>query len=212
MTSSPAVSMAAAETGEALRAAIAEPSKPPFTRRQILVCLLGAAALVAYPFLFDNPFPRHVMIMIFLYALMAQSWNIMAGYCGQISLGHAIFFGIGAYSSTFLYITFGLPPWPGMNVGMELLVDTVEDVLSVPMDAVRRDRQVHYVWKSTPGAPVATRVRLGRNNLTHVVIQEGVEVGDRVYLSPPLDVEPPTFDQGTPNDQGTAGAPAEEGR
>ena len=118
MASSPAVSMAAAETAAALRAAIDEPSKPPFTRRQILACLLGAAALVAYPFVFDNPFPRHVMIMIFLYALMAQSWNIMAGYCGQISLGHAIFFGIGAYSSTFLYITFGLSPWLGMFVGM----------------------------------------------------------------------------------------------
>ncbi len=95
---------------------------------------------------------------------------------------------------------------PGMNASMEILVDTVEDVLSVPMQAIRRDRQTHYVWKSTPTAPVATRVRLGRNNLTHVEIQEGVEVGDMVYLSPPLDVEPPTFDQGP------AGLPTEEVR
>ena len=101
---------------------------------------------------------------------------------------------------------------PGMNASMEILVDTVEDVLSVPMEAVRRDRQTHYVWKSTPAAPVATRVSLGRNNLTHVEIQEGVEVGDMVYLSPPLDVEPPTFDRGTAGDQSPAGLPAEEVR
>ena len=44
------------------------------------------------------------MIMVFLYGMMAQSWNIMAGYCGQISLGHAVFFGIGAYSSAFLFV------------------------------------------------------------------------------------------------------------
>ena len=42
--------------------------------------------------------------------------------------------------------------------------------------------------------------------------EEGVEVGDMVYLSPPLDVDPPTFDQSTPNDQSPAGLPAEEGR
>ena len=44
-----------------------------------------------------------MMILILMYALMAQSWNVVAGLSGQISLGHAIFFGIGAYSSTVLF-------------------------------------------------------------------------------------------------------------
>ena len=72
-----------------------------------------------------SPFPsssrrrsrHHMMILIFLYALMAQSWNVMAGLSGQISLGHAIFFGIGAYSATVLFAKFGVTPWVGTGGG-----------------------------------------------------------------------------------------------
>ena len=60
------------------------------------------------------------MILILLYALMAQSWNVVAGLSGQISLGHAIFFGIGAYSSTVLFAKYGITPWVGLLVGMLL--------------------------------------------------------------------------------------------
>jgi branched-chain amino acid transport system permease protein len=56
------------------------------------------------------------MILILLYALMAQSWNVVAGLSGQISLGHAIFFGVGAYASTVLFIKYGLTPWIGLLV------------------------------------------------------------------------------------------------
>ena len=80
----------------------------------------AAAFLLAYPFLFKTPFSHHLMILILLYALMAQSWNVVAGLSGQISLGHAIFFGIGAYSSTVLFIKFGITPWIGLLVGMAI--------------------------------------------------------------------------------------------
>ena len=120
MPSPTAASLLAAVQDDALRSALDEPSSRPFTRRRIALSALGVAALIAYPFVFNSPFPHHVMIMIFLYALMAQSWNIMAGYCGQISLGHAMFFGIGAYSSAFLYVTYGVSPWLGMLVGIVL--------------------------------------------------------------------------------------------
>ena len=62
--------------------------------------LLGAA--LAFPLVFTLPYPRDVMIRIFLYAMLATAWNVLAGYCGQISLGHAVFFGTGAYTSTVL--------------------------------------------------------------------------------------------------------------
>ncbi len=78
------------------------------------------AALLAFPFVFTRPFPRHVMISIFLYAMLAQAWNILAGYCGQISLGHAVFFGIGAYTSTLLVRLAALSPWVGMLAGAAL--------------------------------------------------------------------------------------------
>ena len=80
----------------------------------------GAVLLLAFPFIFPSPFSHHVMILILLYALMAQSWNVVAGFSGQISLGHAIFFGIGAYSSTVLFAKYCITPWVGLLVGMLL--------------------------------------------------------------------------------------------
>jgi branched-chain amino acid transport system permease protein len=80
------------------------------------------AALLAFPLLVTKPYPRHVMISIFLYAMLAQAWNLLAGYCGQISLGHAVFFGAGAYTSTVLVIQAGLTPWLGMLAGVVLAV------------------------------------------------------------------------------------------
>lgn len=50
-------------------------------------------------------------------AYMALAWNVAAGYAGQFSLGHSLFYGIGAYASTMLYLTLGLTPWAGMFVG-----------------------------------------------------------------------------------------------
>ena len=102
----------------ALRDALAEPVFRPPTRAQLLAGALVAVAVLVYPLVFPQPYMQHLMIMIFIYALMAQGWNILAGYCGQISLGHAIYFGIGAYSAAFLYATYDITPWLGMLVGV----------------------------------------------------------------------------------------------
>ena len=119
-----------------LRAALDEPSRKPFSGRQKVLGCLAAAILFAYPFVFDGPFPQHVMIMIFLFALMAQSWNIMAGYCGQISLGHAVFFGIGAYSSGILFATYHVSPWLGMLVGIVMAM-AMALVIGIPTFRLR---------------------------------------------------------------------------
>jgi len=78
---------------------------------------LGALIFLAYPLIFTLPFPRHVMIMIFLYATLGLAWNMIGGYAGQISLGHALFFGIGAYTSTLMLMKLGVSPWVGMLAG-----------------------------------------------------------------------------------------------
>src|SRR5262245_50889713 len=98
-------------------------SEPLWPRPPLWSMALGvamAAFLLAYPFLFTTPFAHHLLILILLYALMAQSWNVVAGLSGQISLGHAIFFAIGAYSSTVLFVKYGITPWIGLLVGMAL--------------------------------------------------------------------------------------------
>ena len=103
-------------------------------RPRLWVMVLGAAGavlLLAFPFIFQTSFSHHTMILILMYALMAQSWNVVAGFSGQISLGHAIFFGIGAYSSTVLFAKYGITPWAGLLVGM--LISTLAAIaIGVP--------------------------------------------------------------------------------
>ncbi|MBK0401078.1 branched-chain amino acid ABC transporter permease [Limibaculum sp. M0105] len=58
----------------------------------------------------------HIFVLIFFFAFMSQAWNIIGGFAGQLSIGHAAFFGIGAYVSTICYVHLGLTPWLGMFV------------------------------------------------------------------------------------------------
>lgn len=62
----------------------------------------------------------NIFLLIFLFGYLAQAWNILGGFAGQLSLGHAAFFGIGAYTSTILFTEFGISPWIGMLAGMGL--------------------------------------------------------------------------------------------
>ncbi len=82
-----------------------------------LIVLLIIAGI--FPFL-SGRYLLSVGISILVMALLGQSWNLMSGYAGQFSFGHAAFFGIGAYASSILYMDYGLSPWLGMLVGMVL--------------------------------------------------------------------------------------------
>lgn len=72
------------------------------------------------PFLFNNPYTMSVLIFTLLYAYFALSWNIVGGIAGQLSLGHSVYAGIGAYTSTVLFLQYGLSPWIGMIIGAAL--------------------------------------------------------------------------------------------
>ena len=85
--------------------------------RATLLILLAAAAV--YPFL-SGRYMLSIGISVLLMALLGQSWNIMSGYAGQFSFGHAAFFGIGAYASSILYVDHAVSPWLGMLLGMAL--------------------------------------------------------------------------------------------
>src|SRR5204862_5473745 len=102
--------------------------RPLLTRAVLVALLLGA---LAFPAVFTLPFPRHIMIMIFLYGALATAWNIIAGYCGQISLGQAVFFGVGAYTSSLLFRDTGLTPWAGMIAGVAFAV-AVSQIVGYP--------------------------------------------------------------------------------
>jgi branched-chain amino acid transport system permease protein len=96
---------------------------------------LGFVALLALlplaPVVAANSFHMHVMILILLFASMSQAWNIIGGYCGQVSFGHSVFFGIGAYGAGMAVVTYGSTPWPGILIGM-IAATAVALVISYP--------------------------------------------------------------------------------
>jgi branched-chain amino acid transport system permease protein len=65
-------------------------------------------------------YAQHVMIVSLFYVMMAASWNLLAGYTGQVSFGHAAFAGIGAYTSGILAVKAGIDPWIGVALGTVL--------------------------------------------------------------------------------------------
>lgn len=85
-----------------------------------LVIPLAGLAVLAVPFIFSGAYAMSVIVLALFYAYLALSWNIIGGIGGQLSLGHAAYYGIGAYCSTVLFMQFGLTPWLGMLAGAGL--------------------------------------------------------------------------------------------
>ncbi len=82
-----------------------------------------------------------------------------------------------------------------MAANVTISVETVKDTLPVPLQAVFRDRSVNYVWKKSPAGPVATPVRVGRQNTERVALLDGVAGGDVLLLLAPAGVPEPKFEQ-----------------
>lgn len=83
---------------------------------------------------------------------------------------------------------------PGMNGTVEIEVGVLLNVVNVPLPALDRSGDQHFVWKVTPNGPAATPVTLGRNNLTHVEILSGVKPGERIHLTRPTGMRLPQPD------------------
>ena len=77
------------------------------------VCLAAALLLPA----FVDASHLNLAILVLMAAQLGVAWNIVGGYAGQVSLGHAAFYGLGAYTSTLLLIKFGVNPWIGTLAG-----------------------------------------------------------------------------------------------
>lgn len=77
--------------------------------------LVVVAALL--PFATSNPTHLNLAILVLMAAQLGVAWNLLGGYAGQVSLGHAAFYGIGAYASTMLLLNFGINPWLGTLLG-----------------------------------------------------------------------------------------------
>lgn len=100
-------------------------------RSLILIAVVAAVALVLGAVLEPRGYAVRVVCLILLAASLGQCWNIVGGLANQISLGHAAFFGVGAYTSTMLQINYGLSPWIGLPIGM-VLAALVGILISIP--------------------------------------------------------------------------------
>ena len=82
----------------------------------LAVAALAAIALVL-PLVVKSSFAIDIFIRILLFSFLGVAWNLMGGYAKQLSLGHAAYFGLGAYTSTLMQVNYGISPWIGMIAG-----------------------------------------------------------------------------------------------
>ncbi len=90
--------------------------------RRLIWPSVALALIIAYPLLFSTPFQQRLGALVLLYAIAASAWNIVGGYAGQVSVGHVVFFGCGAYASMVAYAHFALSPLVGIPAGIVIAV------------------------------------------------------------------------------------------
>ena len=102
-----------------------------FAALPLLIVAAVVAALFVFPWLVASPYLLHLMILLFLSVAMGESWNVIGGYCGQYSVGHAAYFGVGAYAALMLLQYKHIAPWWGVWVAIaaaliiSLLIGTI---------------------------------------------------------------------------------------
>jgi ABC-type branched-subunit amino acid transport system ATPase component/ABC-type branched-subunit amino acid transport system permease subunit len=86
--------------------------------RQYAAILLFAAAYLCAGWFVRNSYYQLMMTLVLIWATAGVSWNTLSGYSGMMSFGHAAFFGLGGYTMTILFVTFGITPWIGIPLGI----------------------------------------------------------------------------------------------
>lgn len=84
--------------------------------------LLLLAILAAMPLIGLSSYTLHLFILILMWSTVGMAWNLIAGYCGQVSFGHAAYFGVGAYTAGLLYLHLKLSPWWGIPLSVAVLL------------------------------------------------------------------------------------------
>jgi branched-chain amino acid transport system permease protein len=124
------------------------------------------ALLIILP-LVSSSFGQHVMILTFMFAMCGVAWNVMGGYAGMFSFGQVAFFGIGAYTSSFMVLTFHLSPWIGLVAG-GVLSSLLAALIGYPCSKLRG----HYF--AIASIAFAEIVRIVFNNWKMVGAAEGL--------------------------------------
>ncbi len=80
--------------------------------------LMVLMLLVLLPLAGLSTYAMHILILVIMWSVIGMAWNLLGGYCGQVSFGHAAFFGVGAYTSGILYQKLGISAWWGIPLSI----------------------------------------------------------------------------------------------
>lgn len=85
--------------------------------KKFVLTLVTLLVALSVPLFIKAPYQLHILILILIWATIGTAWNLLGGYAGQVSFGHAAFFGLGAYTAGLLYFHWGISSWWGMLLG-----------------------------------------------------------------------------------------------
>jgi branched-chain amino acid transport system permease protein len=128
--------------------------------------------LLAFPAFVESPYALHVMILLFLAVIQGESWNVLGGYTGQYSVGHAAYFGVGAYTTIMLLQFEHVPPWWGVWIAVLLSVVVAVIIGSITF----RLRGPYFVLASIAVAEIFRLVALNWKSVTNGA--EGILTSD----------------------------------
>ena len=118
--------------------------------RQYLAIFAFAAVCLLIGWYVQNSYYQLIMTLVLIWATAGVSWNMLSGYSGMISFGHAAFFGVGGYTMTIAFVKFGVTPWIGIPLG--ILVGVLSGiVIGLPTFRLRG----HYFALSMLAYPLA---------------------------------------------------------
>jgi len=135
--------------------------------------LLLTGLLLAYPFVFNDVFYWDIGVAFLLTAISASAWNLVGGYAGQVSVGHGMFFGVGAYMPLLVYDQWRLPPVIGIPAGV-----VVSLLLAVIVGTPTFRLRGHYFSMATIAVAELIRISVGTWDIVGAAIGlQGPAVG-----------------------------------
>jgi len=128
-----------------------------------IVITLAILLLFTAPLIVTAPFFVHLMIMVLMWTVLGASWNILGGFTGQVSFGHATFLGAGAYTTMILYLKLGIAPWYGIPIG-----GLVASIIALPIGFICfRLRGPYFALSTLAVAEIIRLVALNWESLTN---------------------------------------------
>jgi branched-chain amino acid transport system permease protein len=126
---------------------------------------IGFVIIAAWPLMVQDVFYQRIGALVLLAAISASAWNLLGGYAGQVSIGHAVYFGAGAYASLIVYTELGWPPIAGAPVGV-VVSTAISALVGTPTFRLRG----HYFSMATIAAAELFRILVANWSLTGAAV------------------------------------------